>query len=423
VTLAAACVSGIVPALYGSHPALISQLRVARGSTHGRDWTRRALVVSQVALSLVLLVGAALMIRTFATLRPVSPGFAADDKVTAFVRLQGSAVPPQVFFDAFRDRLRVLPGVQSVSGSTYVPMSGLVSARRVSAGGPPVTAFSGAVTANYFDDMAIPIVEGRGFTAADVAGAPHVAIVNQTLARRVFARASPLGATLDMVPLEAAASDPRERVQIVGVTRDTRCSGADLTPCAEVYVPFAQAPEPGMTMFVRAVNPRDRRLADGIRAAAAAMVPAQVVDRLQPLQDMLDTRVATSRFGAWLLGTFAAIAVALAAIGIAASTAWWVGQRTREIGVRMALGAAPSRVVRGFVAQGLALALAGVLIGLAAAAATTRFLESWLYGVTPIDPLTFVLGSGALLGVSLAAAYLPARRAARVDPIVALRTE
>jgi putative ABC transport system permease protein len=178
-----------------------------------------------------------------------------------------------------------------------------------------------------------------------------------------------------------------------------------------------------MTMFVRAVNPRDPRLADGIRAAAAAIDPAQVVDRLEPLQDMLDTRVATSRFGAWLLGTFAAIAVALAAIGIAASTAWWVGQRTREIGLRTALGAQAGTVTWMFLRQGLLLAGCGVLIGIGAAMASTRLLQSWLYGVTPLDPGTFFAAAGTLFVIALIAAYLPARRAARVDPLVALRAE
>jgi putative ABC transport system permease protein len=174
---------------------------------------------------------------------------------------------------------------------------------------------------------------------------------------------------------------------------------------------------------VRTSAPGDPQLAVRLRSALSAVDPAQVVDRVRPLEEMLDDAVSTPRLGAWLLGVFAAVAVALAAVGLAASIAWWVAQRTREIGVRMALGASTAQVAALVVRQGLALATGGVVLGLAGAAASTRLIASWLYGVTPLDAATFAWSAAGMLAVALAASYVPARRAARVDPLVALRAE
>jgi len=244
-------------------------------------------------------------------------------------------------------------------------------------------------------------------------------IVNETFARRAWPGRDPIGA---MVTSSAPGAAQLSR-RVIGVATDTRSLGGDLTTRPEVYMPFAQSPTPYMNIILRTADPFDPRLPAEIRAAAAGLDPLQVVERIRPLQTMLDVSVSTPRFGAWLLGAFAAMAVLLAAVGLAASIAWWVAQRTREIGVRMALGARPADVVGIFVRQGLILAGAGVAIGLLGAAAATRLLQSWLYGVTPFDAATFVASGGALLVIALAAAYWPARRAARVDPLIALRTD
>jgi putative ABC transport system permease protein len=419
-TLAVACAAGIavglMPALQGTAPALMNDLRASsRSATSRGQWVRRALVVAQVALSLTLLVGATLMIATFRTLRPSDPGFAAADKLIATVRLQGTAAAsPSAFFDRLLDRVRAAEGVRSVSASTYVPMSGTVTTVTLHVPGRAQESFSGVVTPNYFPEMEIPILRGRGFSDGDGMGATKVAVVNETLARRAWPDGSALGQVVDVEFFDKR----REPRQIVGVTRDTRFSGSDLRARPEIYMPFAQATVTSLHVFVRASNPGDPQLAARIRSALSAVDPTQVLDRAQPMQELLDSRVSTWRFGAWLLGVFAAMALLLAAIGLAASIAWWVSQRTREIGLRMALGAPPAQVTRMFLRQGLALAVTGVALGLGGAAASTRFLQSWLYGITPLNPAAFAGSAAGLL-----AGYLPARRAARVDPLVTLRAE
>jgi putative ABC transport system permease protein len=297
-------------------------------------------------------------------------------------------------------------------------MSGSVTSGRVTAGETTISAWQGAVTPNYFAEMRIAIVGGRDFSTSDDGAAPPVAIVNETFARRAWAGRDPIGATLTV-----SGPGGTGLRRVVGVCADTRSLGGDLTTRPEVYVPFAQEPLPFLYVIVRAADPFDARLPAGIRAAAAGLDPLQVVDRILPLPAVLDASVSTPRFGAWLLGAFAVMAVLLAAVGLAASIAWWVAQRTREIGVRIALGADPAQVVRLFLARGMALAASGVVVGLAGAVTSTRLLRTWLYGVTPLDPATFAASAVALLAIACAAAYLPARRAARVDPLVALRAE
>ena len=425
VTLAFSCTAGIVvglgPALTAASPGMLAHLKVsAPTGFRGGTWIRRALVVAQVALSLTLMVGAALMVRTFLTLRPTSPGFVSQDKVTAVVRERSpSAVPPDVFFRRLFDRLAEIPGTQAVSGSTYLPMSGVVTSGAVSAGNATLSPWRGAVTPNYFAEMQIPIIRGRAFADADGAATPPVVIVNETFAHRAWGDGDPIGA----IVITNARGGGRVARRVVGLARDTRSLGGDLITRPEMYTPFAQDAGANLNIILRTSDPFDVRLPAQIRAAATGLDPLQVVDRIRPLQAMLDDGVATPRFGAWLLGVFAAMAVLLAAIGLAASIAWWVAQRTREIGVRMALGADAASVMRLFVRQGLALTTAGVVVGLGGAAAATRLLSGWLYGVTPLDVPTFAGSAAGMLTIALLASYFPARRAALVDPLVTLKAE
>jgi putative ABC transport system permease protein len=424
-TLAVACLTGLavglIPAVQGTSPALMHDLRASTRSSSGRGgWTRRALVIGQVALSLTLLVGAMLMIATFRTLKPDQPGFNASDKLTASLRLQGRAAnAPARVFDSVLALVQAIPGVRSVSASSYVPMSGMVAIVSVTAGGRTRDAFSGVVTSNYFAEMEIPIVQGRAFVDQDGPGAPQVVIVNEAFLRSLLLDRAALGASVDVTFFDGRT----ESRQIVGVLRDTRSAGSDLRARPEIYLPFAQSPVQGLNLIVRAPNPSDPRLAARIRSAVYAADPTQVLDRVRPMTEILDATVSTPRFGAWLLGAFAAMALLLAAVGLAASIAWWVSQRTREIGVRMALGARPATVTRMFLRQGVALTLAGIALGLAGAAASTRLLESWLYGVTPLDPRVFTASAVGMLTIAVVASYLPARRAARIDPVVTLRAE
>jgi putative ABC transport system permease protein len=422
IACAAGLMVGLVPVLQASSPRLVEDLRASTGTTRpAATLTRTTLVVGQVALSLVLLVGAMLLIRTFLTLRPTSPGFTTSDKVTAFVRLQGArAATPAAFFDPLFERLRAIPGVQGVTGSSYVPVSGSVGIATIRTGEKPLEVFSGIVLANYFAEMQIPLVSGRAFDARDRAGTEPVTIVNEALVRRLGIKMAGVGATLVVTGIDGKTTDTR---RVVGISRDTRSNGGDTRARAELYVPFTQSPYLMMNLIVRTSVPSDPRIGAAIREAVTAVDADQMADRLMPLADMLDARVADWRFGAWLLGVFAAMALVLAAIGLAASIAWWVAQRSREIGVRMALGADAGQVAGLVVRQGLTLGGTGVVLGLAGAAASTRLLESWLYGVKPLDAPTFAWAAAGMLVIAALASYLPARRAARIDPLVTLRAE
>jgi putative ABC transport system permease protein len=424
-TLAIACVAGIVvgllPAIQASSPRVVEDLRASAGTTTAsRAWIRGSLVVGQIALSLVLLVGAVLMIRTFLTLRPSNPGFTTPDKLTAAVRLQGPRPPEaRAFYSALIERVRAIPGVDGVAGSTYLPMSGNVSTVNITAGDSTVEVYSGRVTPNYFAEMQIPLTRGRAFDDRDGAGAPPVAIVNEAMVRRLAPGQGVLGANVTMTAFDGTA----ETRQIVGVVRDTRSAGYDTRVRPEIYLPFAQRPAPALNLIVRTGNLSDRQIWSAIRREVAALDPSQVADRFTPMTELLDARVKTWRFGAWMMGLFAGTAIALATVGLTVSIASWVARRTREIGVRMALGADPAQVTGMFMRQGLAVTLIGLVLGLAGAAASTRLLESWLYGVKPLDAPTFVWSAAGMLAIAALASYLPARRAARVDPLVSLRAE
>jgi putative ABC transport system permease protein len=424
-TLAIACSAGLVvgmlPALQASSPRLADDLRLSSGTTRRtRTTTRTALVVTQIALSLVLLVGAALLIRTFLTLRPANPGFTAIDKLAVSVRLQGTrATAPAVFFDALVDRLRGIPGVRGVTASTYLPVSGNIGIASIATAGAPMEAFSGIVRPDYFAEMEIPLVSGRAFDARDTAGSPMVAIVNEELVRRLGPAVASIGSSLVVTGIDRKIATR----QIVGITRNTRSNAGDTKARPEIYVPFTQMPYPNLNLIVRTGRPSDPRLHAAIRDAMSSVDDTQVVDRLTPLAELLGARVQTWRFAAWLLGMFAGMAVLLASVGLAASIAWSVTQRTREIGVRMALGAGTAAVARMVMRQAVSLVAAGIILGVAGAAASTRLLQTWLYGVTPLDGWTFALSAATMLAIGVAAAYLPARRAARIDPLMALRSE
>jgi putative ABC transport system permease protein len=306
-----------------------------------------------------------------------------------------------------------------MTASTYLPVSGNVGIAAIRTGEKPLEVFSGIVLPNYFEEMQIPLVGGRAFDSRDASESQPVAIVNEELVRRLGPSRAGVGLSLVVTGLDRKT----ETRQVVGIVRNTRSSGGDTRARPELYVPFAQTPHPFMHLIVRTANPSDPRLRTAIRDAVAAIDESQIADRVMPLADLLDARVATWRFGAWLLASFAAMALVLAAVGLAASVAWGVAQRTREIGVRMALGAEPSQVARLFLRQAFVVAGSGIAVGLAGAAASTRLLQSWLYGVTPLDPAAFAWSAAAMLIIAALAAYIPARRAAHVDPLVTLRAE
>lgn len=410
--------AGLVAAIQASSASVRGGMSAGdRGHTRGSHRARRILVASELAMAVVLLVSALLMIQTFVTLRPSAPGFDPSGKQIAHVRL-----PPGLshqerlrFFEAVRGELSAIPGVRAVAGTSYVPMAGTRAMLEVTAGDLKGDVITGTVSSNYFDVMRIPVLRGRALNDADTAGSPAVAVVNDAFARRWLPGRDPLGAT---VTLDSLSTVP---LTIVGVIGDVRTSGADTRLRPEIYLPLAQTML-GNPSFVVGADPRAAAAFPAtMRAIVNRLRPGQLVDRVEAFQDLVDAGVSYQRLGAWLFGVFAALAVGLGAVGLAATLAWSVAQRRREIGIRMALGAQPGDVRRLVVHQTFWMSAIGVGAGLAAAGATTNLLKEWLYGVTPLDPWTFAACGALMLAISAVAAYVPTRRATRVNPVIALR--
>jgi putative ABC transport system permease protein len=413
--------SGLVSAMHASAASLRGGLAAGdRGHTRGSTFTRRILVASELALGVLLLVGALLMIQTFLTLRPSSPGFDANDKYIALVRLPADSDNAErvSFVNAVSDSLRTVPGIREVAATTSVPMRRTVAVIPAAIGAAAKSDIhTGAVTPNYFDMMHVPLRGGRGLTAADTAAAPPVAVVNEAFVRRWFADSQALGTTVTLNP----GTKESASFTIVGVVGDTRSFGSDTKIRPFLYMPMAQSIFGSPYFFIHAEPRVAATLPPVVRGIVERLRPGQLVDEIEVLQDEMSAEVAQPRLGAWLFGLFAGLAVLLGAVGLAATLAWSVAQRRREIGIRMALGAKSSDVRRLVVGQMLGLSLAGITAGLLAASASTVLLKSWLYGVTPLDPMTFAACGALMLAVSAVAAYVPARRATRVSPLIALR--
>jgi putative ABC transport system permease protein len=429
LALAAGIGVGIVPALHALRSGGAMDLRAreltTRGMAGGTRWVRRSLVIAELALSVTLLIGAGLMVRTFMVLRPVDIGFDPSNRFVTNTSLPDEwIVTPEHrrFMDDVISRLNAIPGVVSASGSSYLPFGGYTATSQVRVNQAATDGVWSAWTSEHFmRDMGMSLAAGREFNAGDSpAGAP-VAIVNETFARQFFPAGDALGQSIDVRPEDATVTTTR---RIVGVLRDAREGGRDRIIRPEIYAPYAQEPGAGYLYFVvKTDGTSHAQLPALIRKAVSDAKPGQIAERIEPMQTMVDRGVSRPRFGAWLFGVFAAIAAGLSAMGLGAVIAWWVAERRREIGVRMALGAPGSRVAGLVVRESLGLTFAGIAIGGTAAAFSTRLLGDWLYGVTPTDPATFALGAAGMLAIAAAAAYLPARRAARVDPAVTLRLE
>ena len=421
--LGAGTVAALIPALDGRHASLAAGLaQGSRTSTARQDWTRRSLIVVEIALSIVVLISAGLMIRTFLILRPSEPGFAPDRKHMMLVRLPGASVDESTeTFGRLFEHLRRDPSIRAVAGSTYIPMRGTVSTVAVTAGDVTANVSGAAITPGYLDTLKIPMLAGRSFSDGDTAGSMPVAIVNDMLARRLRPDGDVLGARIRAVPPrrgKVAAVD----WTIVGIMANTRSYGSNLRSTPEFYVPYAQNPVPILHVIVETESRLDAVTAMFHRAMREVR-PDLPVEPIESLRTLVDARVSRQRLGAWLLGVFASIAVALAGLGLMATLAWWVSQRTRELGVRVALGASRANLTWLVLRQGLFIGIAGIVAGCAAAAGVTRYLQGWIYGVTALDPLTFV-GAGVFMFLAaLVALWLPIRKVLRVDPIRALRAE
>jgi len=279
-----------------------------------------------------------------------------------------------------------------------------------------------AITPEYFGLLKIPVRLGRGFVTNDTAGSEPVAIVNEIFAKRIRSDGQVLGELVGVTSVARLRQPPVER-RIVGVVGNTRAVGSQTRPWNEVYVPYSQDPASTLFVYADAVPGNDATVALTLRKAVHTLKPDLVVEDVEFLPSVLDRSVRWWRFGAWLLGIFAALAVMLAAIGLMTTLGRWVNQRTRELGVRIALGATRANVTRFVFRQGLTLGVLGIVAGCAAAPGGTRFLVGWIYGVTPLDGPTFAGCAIAMLAVAALAVYIPVRRATSVDPVVALRAE
>ncbi len=415
---------GLARALGASHPDLARGLHTRSGSASSRGRLRSALVVAEVALALVLLTGAGLMTRSFVALLRADPGFRADHVLTAKITLPPTEYTEDAqiaaLYDRLLERVRALPGARTAGLVTSLPMSRSGDGSDFTIEGrPPATEEEvprtqwRSITPGYLDVLRIPLLRGRPLGEHDDADASGVALINQTLARKHFADTDPIG---QRVRIRA------EVREIVGVVGDVRHWGNNEAPPPELYLPAMQQPDREMFLTLRTTG--DPTAFVGIvRREIAGLEPDAAIGEIRSMERVVAEFTTPERAMAGMLGAFASIALLIAAIGIYGVIAYAVAQRTHEIGVRMALGADRVDVLHFVLGQGVTLVGAGIALGLAGAFAVTRFMGSVLYGVGPADPLTF--GGTALLltGVALLASYVPARRATRVDPVVALRAE
>ncbi|HTQ87500.1 MAG TPA: ABC transporter permease [Candidatus Solibacter sp.] len=427
-----AAIFGLVPAMHASRVNLTSSLREGGrggGETLRHVRLRSALVVFEVSLALLLLVGAGLLVRSLLRILDVRPGFDPQGVMAFDLDLPGVRYgkPEQSaqFYRELLARLNQAPGVVSASGVMPLPFSDnsvrtsfTIEGRPVAKSEEPRTQFR-AVGLDYFKAMRIPVLAGRAFTASDARGTAPVVIINQTLARQFFPNENPIGKRIE--PGVADTGTPIMR-EIVGVVGDVLHRSLWRAPDPETYVPYEQAAMGGMTVVVRAEGD-PHALVSALRQQVKELDAELPIYNTRTLEEYVAGSVAQRRFTALLLGVFACVALVLAAVGLYGVISFGVAQRTHEIGVRVALGAEAGDVLRLVVGQGVRLTMLGIALGGLGALGAARFLSSMLFGVAGDDPLTFA-GVGALfLAVSLAACYIPARRAMRVDPLVALRHE
>jgi putative ABC transport system permease protein len=429
VSIMTGVVFGIAPAIQasGTDPGQSLKDGGRASSSPTRHRLRSALVVSEIALTLVLLIGAGLLIRSFSRLMQVSPGFITNNVLTVGIALPqsrgASAAEANAFYDELFKRIEDLPGVESVGAVTRLPLTAAGVSTKIDIEGRPLPVrerpeveFRRA-SRNYFRTLGIPVLNGRSFNEQDRAGAASVVIINEAAARLFWPDEDPVGRRIKTIPNPNAPWST-----IVGVVGDVRHFGLDAEPRPELYIPFDQGPPTGPFMVIR-TSDDPLSVVGAVRAQIQSVNKDQPLGSIQTMSRVLDTSVAARRFNMLLLGLFAGLALLLAAVGVYGVISYSVSQRTQEIGVRIALGAGSSNVLGLILGQGLKLVGAGVATGLVGALAITRIMSSLLFGIGATDPVTFFAISLLLVGVAMMACYVPARRATKVDPMVALRRE
>ncbi|MEN3334543.1 MAG: hypothetical protein V7641_3908 [Blastocatellia bacterium] len=434
VSLLTGMIFGLVPALQASKPDLNESLkeggRGSSGGVRGRR-IRSLLVVSEIALSLVLLVGAGLLIKSFIHLQKFDLGFNPNNLLTMRVQLPGTKYrePAQVanFYQQVIQRMENVPGVQSVGAISDIFLSDTPNSTNFTIEGRPLTTGADsievpldAVTTDYFKVMGIPLLKGRVFDERDRIGSLPVAIINDTFAKRFFADEDPLGKRYCYG--QPDDNNQTRWLTIVGVVGDMRRTGFDKDVRPETFLAQDQDPDNGLTIVARTAGD-PASFASALRSEVWAVDKDQSVFNIKTMDATLADMTAQRRFNMLLLGIFAAVALILAAVGIYGVMSYSVTQRLHELGIRIALGASSGDVLRLVVGQAMGLALIGIGAGLVAAFFLTNLMASLLYGVSATDPATFLLISSLLTGVSLIASFVPARRAMKVDPMVALRYE
>jgi putative ABC transport system permease protein len=443
VTLLSAVLAGAVPALAGSKTPELGGLRATGRSTAGRAHRRiRAGVVAvQVALAVVLLVTSALALRTFTHLQQADPGFSAEGVLTLRVALsEGSYREPAAvarYYQNAVERIATLPGVRAAGAVQHLPLSGLDASTGFFIEGRPEPARADeqqthyrSVTPGYFTAMGIPIVRGRGFSERDAADAPRVAVVNEAMAARFWPGEDPIGKRValdfesmrffrDRPPVFDIPGGMRE---IVGVVTDIRHTSLLAGPVPELYTPSGQRPEREMSLVVRTTGAA-AGLAAAVRDAVRSIDPSQPVGRIEPVSNLVSSAIAAPRANSVLLTTFAAVALALAMVGVVGLLSYSVASRTPELGIRLALGGSPRHVRALILREAFVLVAAGSALGIAGALIVGRSMQSLLVGVAPADPTSLAGAVLVLFAVAAVASYLPARRATAIDPVSALRSD
>lgn len=425
-------VFGLVPALQASKLDLNETLKEGgRGNTGGskQNRLRSLLVVSEIALALVLLIASGLMIKSFLRLQSVNPGFNPDNLITLEMQLPENKYSTKerqaIFQHQLVQRVAQVPGVQSAATVDNLPFSGNeFNAGLTLEGQPPLNAaerpraFLRNVSPHYFETMGIPIRKGRAFADTDNANAPGAAIINETAARRFWSNDDPLGKRFK----RGRADSQNPWMTVVGVVGAVSHTSLQVASQPEVYLPFQQNPGLNLTLVAR-TGSDPKPFASAVRREVAALDNDLPVSNIKFMDEIIGKSVAQPRVYALLLGIFAGLALILASIGIYGVMSYSVTQRTHDIGIRMALGARPIDVLKLVIGQGMLLGIGGVVIGLIVSFAVTRFLASQLYGITATDPLTFTAIAALLMLVALIACYIPAQRATKVDPMIAVRYE
>lgn len=422
----------VVPILHGVGRETAGSLKVGGKTspeTPGRRRVRSTLVAAEIALALPLLVGAGLMVNSFLKLSDVDPGFDPTRVLTVRLSLPAVRYPAdepniQLFYDEALRRLRALPGVRSAAVTSNLPLDSDLSSNDFNLERHPTPKGESSpvaeymqVSANYFETMKIPLLAGRGFSESDLADAPLVMVISESAARRHFPGENPLG-----MRLKTGGCDECEWTTIVGVVGDVKDHGLGAGDIAAMYVPFPQEPVREMHLVIR-TDSEPETLVPLVRREIREIDPELALSQVGSLEDLETLSTDKSRYRMTVLGAFALVALFLSAIGIYGVTAYTVSRRTREIGIRVALGAERGDIVRLVVGQGMAPSVIGIALGIVAALALARFVSSLVFGVSETDPSTFAAVVLLLTLVALAACYIPVRRALKVDPVRALRYE